>query len=94
MKFSHDGKEYRIEFKYTVVDGRRETTCLINTGATRESEETYSVGNAMCSEQDQFNRETGRELALKRALDDLPRPFRAAAWTAYRNRVRVVAAEA
>ena len=39
-------------------------------------------GRASCSKDDQFNRRTGRRLALTRALKGLPRDFRKEVWSA------------
>jgi len=91
MIFSHKGVTYRLWFKYVLLpDLRRETTCIINRGESRENEETYSIGNSQCVPQDKFVYETGRKLALKRALSGEDREFRHKAWECYRNRKQVL----
>lgn len=87
MIFSHKDEVYRIWFKYILLpDLRRETTCIINRGESREKEETYSVGNAQCVPQDKFVYETGRKMALERALHGENRNFRCKAWECYHRR--------
>lgn len=51
------------------------------------------TGKAYCSAEDNFNKEVGRKLALKRAMEDrsgteapYTRPMRTAIWEAYHNR--------
>lgn len=45
-------------------------------------------GHSYCHPNDNFCRETGRKLALKKALLTATRPFRTAAWRAYLGRPR------
>ena len=99
MTFEYAGEEYRITFKHdrlplpTAPDIMvRGTRCLIGPeGAIRY------VGCSYCHPSDNFCRETGRKIALKKALlwydNELWRGFRTAAWKAYLGRSRGVPQE-
>lgn len=61
------------------------TTCII----IDEDGYILAVGEAKCSESDQFCRETGRKVSLTRALEDrelFPLEARRAIWTQYLHR--------
>lgn len=45
-----------------------------------------SFGRSWCHQNDQFSKETGRKLALARALKEFDRGFRTVAWKAYLGR--------
>ncbi len=98
MTFQYAGKQYEITFQH----GRfplptapnvmlRGTWCRVDRVDGVDGiplRESYSY----CHPKDNFCRETGRKLALKRALlahtVDQPREFRAAAWEVYLGRSR------
>lgn len=97
MRFEGEsGAKYRIRFEYgrrltrRAKKPRRLTSCLIEQahwkGAARATWVVVSQGETECSRKDQFVRETGRKIALERALWGWSQPSRARAWAAYRNR--------
>lgn len=43
------------------------------------------IGTAVCSKEDQFNREIGRKVSLSRALKQIPRSQRKPFWEAFRT---------
>jgi len=45
-------------------------------------------GEAYCSRLDNFNKETGRKLSLKRAIAKFPKTIRREIWNAYLNRTK------
>lgn len=102
MKFTYNGKTYRIWFAHhNKPDKIRYTECsiMLETGP-RESEELINR-DAFCSDgdpergipADPYNYAVGRKLSLARALIALTtdRSFRHVAWMAYLNRGRVPA---
>lgn len=82
MTYTWEGTEYRILFRHdphTWLQGpkkyhrRRGTVCLIQTRGRSEMGDpgkwlTVGSGAALCSLQDQFVKETGRRIALVRAV--------------------------
>lgn len=52
--------------------------------------EDILLGYSYCNPVDQFNRQTGRKLALTRAIEELPREERAEVWRAYFGTGRTV----
>lgn len=87
LKF-HDGKN-RIEVVFEYKDGwdkenlpAKFTLCVIK---IKDKEEGFGVA-CQCSK-DNFNRNTGRKIALALALQEYPRPlyfeFRKRVWTEY-----------
>lgn len=84
MKFTYDGKNYRIGFKHNLDEGT--TFAFI-----KEDGDPWNaviVGTSFCSAEDNFCYETGRKVALARALEDYApdREFRKAAWAGYHSR--------
>ena len=65
MKFEFKGVVYKIWFQYTITGRRRETVCLID---IEGEEANFAFGSTQCSVKDRFNKQVGREVALKRAL--------------------------
>lgn len=96
MNFEYNGKKYEINFCYgapisaSMKDKSRQralgtTMCLIteSTDARREDQPVLAMGKSVCSEKDNFVRETARKIALRRALETCGKDFRKVAWTAY-----------
>ncbi len=93
MRFQFGDQVFKIWFQYSKHDGQRETVCLIDDvkDGIAEAKATFAAGSSVCSSSDQFRKETGRKIALTRALraagavralcDD--KRFRKAAWEAY-----------
>ncbi len=95
MKVRIDGEEFKIAFRYERLAGQRLTVCLIlrptevqRDGVKKTVDEIAAVGEARCSALDEFkfNRETGRKLALERALARFPKAHRKLFWDAYLSR--------
>lgn len=85
MKVTLDnGEVWRIEFTHGTRVDRRWTECRIS----RADPPTWFRGEAICAPGDQFRRETGRKLALARALDlaAIRREVRKRFWEAYLGR--------
>lgn len=92
MTFKHDNHHYRITFGYPDVPAgeSRQTVCTISvaepganppwTPLARDVRRTHPKDN--------FCKETGRKLALARAISSLPwdKDARRSAWTSYLNR--------
>jgi len=53
----------------------------------KEDNSIVTVGNASCAINDCFCKETGRKIALTRAVSTLPKSERKKVWEAYLNRV-------
>ncbi len=66
MRFSFGPNTFRIWFQYSKHDGKRETICLIDRDDSNEK--TFAAGSSVCAESDHFRKETGRKIALTRAL--------------------------
>lgn len=98
MKFMHDGEEFDIRFRYDpafYAPYKRvntfNTVCIISRvlptiARGREKYVRYGEGTAMMDSRDVFVKDTGRKIALTRALLFQNRDFRKAAWQAYFNR--------
>lgn len=100
MRFEFRGTEWRIWFQHTKRGDRRETLCFIDFVQHEPDpagvRATFAAGSAVCAATDPFRKETGRKLALTRALKstavyerfgiDKMKMFRAAAWACYLNR--------
>lgn len=56
------------------------TLCLVENKT--ESDIIY-FGKSYCSHEDNFNKNTGRKIALTRAISSAPRPVRKLIWDAY-----------
>ncbi len=96
MTFSWEGATWRIRFEYLHRGvgrrAKRVTSCLIEQGhwpkgMDRPTWVVASQGEALCSRRDPFVKETGRKIALERALWGWDRGARAEAWRVYRDRV-------
>lgn len=99
MVVEHKGTKYRVSFSHERNDldptseHGAETYCYIrelNPDGRQESK-LLASGCARCSQEDQFCKETGRTLSLRRALSSkwnfhLDRGFRTAVWHAYFDR--------
>ena len=73
MTFTFNGKQYKILFEYKPVDGHRGVMCYIipafvDARATPLHLSSVGQGWSKCVPQDAFVKETGRKIALKRAL--------------------------
>lgn len=88
-----DHGKYKVRFKY--IDGAYPDNPTNNAIITKTTLACISLlgngieeshGYAFCSHLDRFNRETGRKVALTRALQSLPREIRKKFWEAYFNR--------
>lgn len=98
MTFNFDSHTYRLKFRhdpYVPREGgkkrwqRRQTDCLVQellAGPRRW--QSVAIGSAWCSITDIFCKETGRRIALTRALEQATKPFRAAAYATYYGRRR------
>jgi hypothetical protein len=88
MKFTSNQIDYRIRFQYSLAPNnhRRVFAILGIKGNPGEPLETLSCGVATLHPNDVFDKELGRRLALKRALQGLPRTLRSLAWGAYWGR--------
>jgi hypothetical protein len=84
MKFTYDGKNYRIGFQHDWD----EATTFAFIKEDGDPRDAVIEGTSFCSAEDKFCYETGRKVALARALEDYApdREFRKAAWAAYRSR--------
>lgn len=80
--------EYAIGFKHTSQDSVRATKCFIYQVDNNRLGAVVGTGVAYCHYKDQFNKEKGRKLALRRAVQEaFPRgPERVSVWDAYFNR--------
>ena len=86
MHFKINGIEYSIIFKHETKNVRdRHTYCIIELSENRQ---ILVEEDAYCHPNDNFCKETGRKLALARALKALgvPVEFRREAWLCYLNR--------
>jgi hypothetical protein len=94
MSFEYGDDTYQLQFYYgsaaTVYGGGRQgvfcqVTKLVITPLMTGDE---IIVDAYCAlnPEDRFNKETGRKLALTRALTGQPKAFRTAAWKAYHGR--------
>ena len=75
------GEEIKVEFWYnTCENSERVTYCDVLDG----DGDCIGSGLASCSPRDQFNKNTGRKIALSRALDEIfTRDERQLFWDAY-----------
>ena len=86
-------KDYKVKWRHELhtdstkkMDGQRNrdtfkaiTECYLYTGDKR-----LDIGLAGCSWEDNFSRDTGRKVSLKRAIATLPKKDRTMIWEAYR----------
>ena len=97
MRFEHDGHSFRIRFRHEHPDGfifagdtrhgkvRALTSCFIE-GQEMDRWAAVAQGEARCSLDDRFQKETGRKLALQRAVAHFPQVLRGTIWDAYLSR--------
>lgn len=69
---------YHIRFQRDPMNTRH-LWCMVNTDDPQHSVITY-YGHAFCHPLDQFNKATGRRVALTHAIANLPREERRAVW--------------
>ncbi len=81
MRVTLDGQQYRIGFRYDALSPTVTDAFLLD-----EAGVVLTGGRAWCHEKDNFCKETGRKLALTRAIKDLPKEQRKLVWGAYLNR--------
>uniref|UniRef100_A0A6M3IK71 Uncharacterized protein n=1 Tax=viral metagenome TaxID=1070528 RepID=A0A6M3IK71_9ZZZZ len=92
-----DGIEYGVKFGHLQLGPEQQIYSPIPSGKQVRARTFVAVvrqdtmcdvghGIANCSVGDAFCKETGRKLALTRALRDLPKPVRKAIWEAYFQR--------
>lgn len=75
-----------ISFTYTLSKkGERKTVCDI---IDVYDNAVVSTGVARCNKEDNFSKEEGRKISLRKALECMPFPIRTMAWKAYFNRNR------
>lgn len=84
---------YEMYFQYSTDErNRRVVKCIIakkpEINSKRSEYVTVTEGETTCSATDVFVKETGRKIALEKALADagFPRCSRALFWKAYHNR--------
>jgi hypothetical protein len=77
-----DGGVVRLSFGYAQDKKHRTVTSAYVT----LPDGAEITGQAVCAKEDHFVKETGRKVALTKAVADLPRDVRAAIWQAYLNR--------
>lgn len=93
MEFTYNGQTFKIQFRYSsTATGERGafTNCTIIPNPDYHMRHGY-MGRAECSDKDQFCKETGRKIALRRALAKAfpsryysdSKAARRAAWQAY-----------
>ncbi len=101
MILTVNNNEYIVKFTHTQTGGKRvtklsvhdeplirHTECKILTPIEgKEMPGFVSIGYAKCHPKDNFNKETGRQLSLKKALEDgdFSKEERTEFWNAYRN---------
>lgn len=88
VKINEDGSKVSIGFQHVTKGKDKRTVCRIFTILPTGEKVLLNDGVARCSMQDVFSKETGRLLALTRALRPMTKEFRTQAWEAYWNRGR------
>jgi hypothetical protein len=84
MKIVIRDVEYKVRFRHDPPDlFERETVCDFFDG-----EKLRYTGWAICVEGDQFQRAKGRQIALTRAIANLPREDRKLVWKQYFAAIR------
>lgn len=83
-----EGQEWRVRFAYLprrdAVKGRGGPVCTLCKIQPAEGEMLF--GTTKCAPGDKPSFETGRKLALARALKSMPKEFRGMVWAAYLGR--------
>jgi len=88
MKVKLNGQDVFIDFLHrrwdnNAEDSRGQTICEITEKGTKN---VLFSGSSLCSSRDNFCKETGRKIALARAIRDLPRDVRQLVWADYFSR--------
>jgi len=76
MLIEHEGKKIRIRWQYD--HGQRTTKCFVSFNGQAEI-----TAQARCNSKDEWNKETGRKLAMTRAIACFPKATRCAIWDGY-----------
>ena len=84
MKVQTSKGEYNLRWHYITEEKtkKKATHCHIYCDGIMDG----SIGITVCSKKDNFCKDTGRKIALTRALSTYPRKFRREVWQAYHNR--------
>jgi len=81
-----NGNDYRVNFRYE----RGLTQCIVERvkagGQFKTARDLELSGAASCDKRDNFCKETGRKIALARAVETMPRSERQIVWEGYRAR--------
>ena len=112
MRFDFEGEQFRIWFdhrhypngliRYSAWHSKERvvqavTHCHLQQLVKGEGWETFRLGTSLCAWDDEYNKETGRVIALRRAIMEWtenkhflwdPKAARRAAFSAYFNRKR------
>ena len=88
MKVKLNGQDVFMDFAYDrwdndAEDTRGRTICDITEKGTKK---VLFSGISLCSIKDNFCKETGRKIALTRAIRKLPREVRQLVWAEYLSR--------
>lgn len=89
MFYSSTGNVHlAFRFFHTKANRKRQRTtqCIVLRRQSGDTPTLLYSGLAVCSKRDNFNKETGRKLALTRAIERLSREERAAIWSTYLDR--------
>lgn len=91
MIITIDNTKFKVMFEHTNKEDVKGTSCTIkrisnynNPEASRE--ETLITTHTICNPKDNFEKEVGRQLSLKRALEHcgFSKPIRKIFWNAYK----------
>lgn len=83
-----NGTQYSVRFRHTQDESNRHTECkILQPIEGKEMPGFISIGYARCHPKDNFSKETGRQLSLKKALDDgnFSKEDRTTFWSEYRD---------
>lgn len=90
MIINNNEHDIRISFKHTSNDQFRQTQCIVDKVVTGGRFNTDGIllckGLATCSPKDNFCKDTGRKIALARAIGSMNKEWRTMIWNAYFNR--------
>lgn len=91
MIITIDNVKFKVIFTHTNKEDYKGTTCTIrrisNYNNPEDSKEEILVAtNAICNPKDNFDKEVGRKLSLKRALEKVgfSKPVKQIFWNAYK----------
>jgi hypothetical protein len=84
MDFELDGAYVTIKFRFE----NKVTMCYLDITDIRNGRTFEYAGYALCSSKDHYIKETGRKVALRRALElsGVDKPHRRAIWLKYHSR--------